>query len=162
MKTSEFGDAATLADIRLSLIGYATEITRSYVESNQLPAAELPNLVSSIHAAIMGIYSNGATNAGTTPAVAKQPAVKKATPQQISASISQDYLISFENGVGYKSLKQHLKNSGLNLEQYKEKWGLPADYPSCSASYSERRSEIARSTGLGGQKHMGQARRAAA
>ena len=153
MNTGKGSNAQISSDARLSIIGYASEITNAYVSSNQVSAAELSSIIHSVHDVILGLYL-GSSPAGGNASAAHSAPVRRATSEQIAASISRDYLISFENGIGYKSLKQHLKNSGLSFEKYKEKWGLPADYPSCSANYSERRSQIARATGLGGQRGL--------
>lgn len=84
------------------------------------------------------------------PAVEAGP--PKATPQEIRRSISNEYLISFEDGKQYKTLRRHLTLRGLSPEQYRTKWGLPPDYPMTSAAYSEQRSELARALGLGQQR----------
>jgi predicted transcriptional regulator len=76
-------------------------------------------------------------------------AVEKMGPAQIRKSITHEALISFEDGKPYKTLKRHLTGLGLTPETYRAKWGLPGDYPLVAASYSERRSALARSIGLG-------------
>ena len=63
-----------------------------------------------------------------------------------------DALISFIDGKPYKTLKRHLSRNGLTIEQYRERFGLPRDYPSTAASYSAQRSELARALGLGQQR----------
>ena len=77
-------------------------------------------------------------------------APEKTSPRMsIKKTITPDYLISLEDGRRYKSLRRHLAARGLTPEQYREKWGLPHDYPMVAPSYSARRSELARSLGLG-------------
>jgi predicted transcriptional regulator len=66
--------------------------------------------------------------------------------------VTPDALISFIDGKPYKTLKRHLSRNGLTIEQYRERFGLPRDYPSTAASYSAQRSELARSLGLGQQR----------
>ena len=63
-----------------------------------------------------------------------------------------DYIVSFEDGKPYKTLRRHLTLRGLSPEAYREKWGLPRDYPMTAASYSAQRSELARALGLGQQR----------
>lgn len=75
--------------------------------------------------------------------------VVRRTPEEIKASITPSHLISFEDGKGYRTLKRHLTGRGLTLEQYRAKWGLPADYPSVAPSYSRLRSKMAKAAGLG-------------
>lgn len=73
----------------------------------------------------------------------------KLTRAQINKSITPDALISFEDNRGYKTLKRHLSSRGLTPQQYREKRGLPGDYPMTAPSYSEARSSMAKSLGLG-------------
>ena len=86
---------------------------------------------------------------GSTP---EALAVDKPTAAQIRKSITPDALISFVDGKPYKTLKRHLSKSGMTIEQYRERYGLPRDYPSTAASYSEQRSALAKSLGLGNQR----------
>ena len=80
---------------------------------------------------------------------ASEPEPIKLTAAQIRKSVTPDALISFEDGKPYKTLKRHLTTRGLTLAEYKTKWGLPTDYPTTAPSYSARRSEMAKSLGLG-------------
>ncbi|KQO72144.1 MucR family transcriptional regulator [Methylobacterium sp. Leaf469] len=134
------------------LITLAADIVSAYVSNNHVQSAELPKLLSDVHEAIRGVTANGA------PAVETGP--PKATPQEIRRSITADYLISFEDGKQYKTLRRHLTLRGLTPEQYRAKWGLAPDYPMTSASYSEQRSELARALGLGQQRRKGLAKAA--
>lgn len=117
-----------------------TEIVAAYVANNSVPVAELPALLSSVHAAIAGL--NGAS-------VSSEPKAEKLSPAQIRKSITPDALISFIDGKPYKTLKRHLTGNGLTMEEYRQRFGLPMDYPSTAASYSAMRAEFARSNGLG-------------
>lgn len=83
------------------------------------------------------------------PVEPEKPTTEKATPKQIKDSVKPDGLVSFEDGKTYKSLKRHLTRRGLTPDEYRAKWGLPADYAMVSAEYSERRSELAKANGLG-------------
>ncbi|MCJ2079787.1 MucR family transcriptional regulator [Methylobacterium sp. J-090] len=134
------------------LITLAADIVSAYVSNNHVQSAELPKLLSDVHEAIRGVTASGA------PAVETGP--PKATPQEIRRSITADYLISFEDGKQYKTLRRHLTLRGLTPEQYRAKWGLAPDYPMTSASYSEQRSELARALGLGQQRRKGLAKAA--
>mgnify|MGYP002381809989 CR=1 FL=1 len=77
------------------------------------------------------------------------PAPRRTTPAQVRKSITPEALISFEDGRSYKTLRRHLATHGLTPDEYREKWGLPADYPMVSANYSAARSAMAKSLGLG-------------
>lgn len=134
------------------LITLAADIVSAYVSNNHVQSAELPKLLSDVHEAIRGVSAAGTPAAETGP--------PKATPQEIRRSVTPDYLISFEDGKQYKTLRRHLTLRGLTPEQYRAKWGLAPDYPMTSASYSEQRSELARALGLGQQRRKGIARAA--
>src|SRR6202007_2140384 len=73
----------------------------------------------------------------------------KLTPSQIRKSITPDAIFSFEDSKPYKTLRRHLAVRGLTPEQYRDKWGLPKDYPMVAPAYSEARAAMARSIGLG-------------
>jgi predicted transcriptional regulator len=118
----------------------AADLVSAYVSNNNVPVSELPNVIASVHAAVAGL-------ANPTPAEPAGP--EKPTPAQVKKSITPDALISFIDGKPYKTLKRHLTKSGLTMESYRARYGLPSDYPSTAASYSAKRSELARSLGLG-------------
>ncbi len=126
-----------------SLIEQASDIVSAYVSNNSVPVGELPALLAGVHEALLKL----AMPAPSAPEVADKP-----TPAQVRKSITPDALISFIDGKPYKTLKRHLSRNGLTIEQYRERYGLPRDYPSTAASYSAQRSELARSLGLGQQR----------
>lgn len=126
------------------LVTLTADVVSAYVSNNHVQSAELPKLLGEVHEAIRAVSTSGRPSTETGP--------PKATPQEIRKSISHDFLISFEDGKPYKTLRRHLTLRGLSPEQYRAKWGLPNDYPMTSASYSEQRSELARALGLGQQR----------
>lgn len=138
METSE-QDAETAR-----LVTLTADVVSAYVSNNHVQSAELPKLLGEVHEAIRTVSQSGRPSAETGP--------PKATPQEVRKSISHDFLVSFEDGKPYKTLRRHLTLRGLSPEQYRAKWGLPNDYPMTSASYSEQRSELARALGLGQQR----------
>lgn len=121
----------------------ATEIVAAYVSNNSVPLAGLAELIASVHGALSGL------GASTEPG---EPKMEKATAARIRKSISDDALISFEDGRSYKTLRRHLTMRGLSPESYRAKYGLPTDYPMTSPAYSAQRSQLARSFGLGQQR----------
>ena len=121
------------------------ELVSAYVSNNSVRPADIAALIASTHAALSGLGSSAAPAA---------PAVDKPTLSQIRKSITPDALISFIDGKPYKTLKRHLGINGLTVEQYRERFGLPRDYPSTAASYSAQRSALAKSLGLGQQRQM--------
>ena len=136
-----------------SLIEQASDIVSAYVSNNSVPVGELPALLAGVHEALLKL----AMPAPSAPEVADKP-----TPAQVRKSITPDALISFIDGKPYKTLKRHLSRNGLTIEQYRERYGLPRDYPSTAASYSAQRSELARSLGLGQQRRKSSAAASAA
>lgn len=124
------------------IVALAIDIVSAYVSNNSLPLAELPALIGSVHAALTSLTM------GESETVAA-PEVQKPTAAQIRKSVTHDALISFEDGKSYRTLRRHLTAFGLTPETYRAKWGLPVDYPMVAASYSEQRSALAKSIGLG-------------
>lgn len=131
------------APAQLDFVSLTADLVAAYVANTSVPMSELPNLMASVHAALHGLTGESATK------IAKSEPL---TSAQIKKSITPDVLISFEDGKPYKTLRRHLTLRGLSPEAYREKWGLPPDYPMTSASYSAQRSELARSLGLGQQR----------
>src|SRR5215212_864365 len=124
-------------------IGLAADIVSAFVSNNSVSTEDLPSLISQVHAALENLGK---------PAQ-KEPE-KPVPPVPIKRSVTPDYLISLEDGKQYKSLKRHLSGRGLTPEQYREKWGLPYDYPMVAPNYAKQRSELATRMGLG-QKRSG-------
>jgi predicted transcriptional regulator len=123
-----------------ALVEQAAEIVSAYVTSNHVAPGELPGLIQTVHASLLGL---------SQPAVASSEAVEKPTPSQIRRSITPDHLVSFIDGKPYKTLKRHLSKHGLDPYSYRDRYGLPKDYPVVAANYAAQRSELARAFGLG-------------
>ncbi|MCJ2102694.1 MucR family transcriptional regulator [Methylobacterium sp. E-046] len=132
-------------------IEITTNIVAAYVSNNSVRPADMPTLLADVHAAIVGL--NGAPDSA-------EPKVEKLTAAQVRKSIKPDGLISFIDGKPYKTLKRHLTGNGLTPTEYRERFGLPVDYPMTSASYSAMRAEFARSTGLGQNRQKAAAKAA--
>jgi predicted transcriptional regulator len=114
------------------------DVVSAFVSHNSVRAADLPDLIASVHGALQGLKA---------PQQAEPE--KREAPVSIKKSITPEFLISMEDGKRYKSLKRHLTGRGLTPEQYREKWGLPRDYPMVAPNYAKQRSELARASGLG-------------
>jgi predicted transcriptional regulator len=126
------------------LITRTADLAAAYVTHNHVSASELPTLLITLHGALCGLKT------GPTPDLRPEPvAVDKPTPAQIRRSINQDHLVSFLDGRTYKTLKRHLRTHGLTPERYRERYGLPADYPMVAPSYGAQRSALAKAIGLG-------------
>jgi predicted transcriptional regulator len=122
------------------LIDLSTEIVSAYVSHNALSVSDLPKLIADVHGALRGLQSRGA------PAPVEE--LKPAVP--VRKSIGADYIICLEDGKKFKSLKRHLRTHyDLSPEEYREKWGLPGDYPMVAPNYSATRSRLAKDNGLG-------------
>ena len=117
----------------------AADLVSAYVSHNALPAADLPSLIDAVHAALRQVSSGKDEQA--------EPAPRPPVP--IRKSITPDHLISLEDGKPYRSLTRHLAKRGLTPEAYRAKWGLPPSYPMVAPNSSQRRSELAKSLGLG-------------
>jgi predicted transcriptional regulator len=128
-----------LTAARQSIVGLTTDVVSAYVTKNSVSASALPEIISSVYAALTALSAPAATPEAAKPV----PAVP------IKKSITPDYLISLEDGRRYKSLKRHLSGHGLTPAEYRTKWGLPADYPMVAPNYAATRSALAKSMGLG-------------
>jgi predicted transcriptional regulator len=127
-----------------SLIELTAGIVTAYVSNNPTSASDIPALISQVHAALTRI-------SGPEPAAVVIDPGKPAVP--VKKSMTAEYLICLEDGKKFKSLKRHLRTQyGMSPEQYREKWGLPADYPMVAPSYAVARSQLARKMGLGQQR----------
>jgi predicted transcriptional regulator len=123
-----------------TLIELTADVVAAYVSNNPVPASELPNLIADVHAALGRV---GTANE-PAPAEKQKPAV---SPKR---SVHDDYIICLEDGKKFKSLKRHLMTHyNLSPEQYREKWGLDANYPMVAPNYAKARSQLAKKMGLG-------------
>lgn len=126
-------------------IELAGDIVAAYVSKNHIQAAELPALIANVHAAISSLILNG-NAAAAAPA---EPEIEKPSAAQIRKSVTDDGIVSFIDGKTYKTLKRHLTSHGLDPRSYRERYGLPANYPMVAPSYAAQRSALAKQIGLG-------------
>jgi predicted transcriptional regulator len=125
---------------RAELIDLATEIVSAYVGHNSVAPADLPALIHRVYEAL----SQAADGSSMAPVERAEPAIS------IRKSITPDYLICLEDGKKFKSLKRHLRTHyNLGPDEYREKWGLPRDYPMVAPNYAQARSKLAKKMGLG-------------
>jgi predicted transcriptional regulator len=126
-----------------TFIDLTASIVAAYVSNNPTPANELPGLINQIHAALVRISAGRAE----PPPEPSKPAVS------LKKSVTSDYLVCLEDGKRFKSLKRHLRTQyNMTPEQYREKWGLPPDYPMVAPNYAVARSQLAKKMGLGQQR----------
>jgi predicted transcriptional regulator len=125
------------------LIDLAADIVSAYVSNNTVPASDLPALIAEVHRALNN------TQAGLNEP-APEPLKPAVNPKK---SVFPDYIVCLEDGKKFKSLKRHLRTHyDLSPEDYREKWGLPADYPMVAPNYAAARSALAKKMGLGQQR----------
>ncbi|HUO97625.1 MAG TPA: MucR family transcriptional regulator [Rhizomicrobium sp.] len=132
------------------LLKLASDIVAAYVSNNPVPVSELPAMIKSVHATLGGL-SGGAAGEAVT---AQKPALP------VKKSITPEYLVCLEDGKKLKMLKRYLRSRyGLSPDQYRAKWGLPADYPMVASNYAAQRSEFAKKIGLGRSAPVAKGRR---
>lgn len=123
-----------------SLMQLSVDMVAAYVANNAVPMASLPSLIAEIHASFSRLEN--------VTAVFAEELLRPAVP--VGKSITHDYIICLEDGKRFKSLKRHLNvHFGLTPEEYRTKWGLPADYPMVAPNYAIARSDLAKAMGLG-------------
>jgi predicted transcriptional regulator len=109
-------------------------IVASFVSNNPLAPADIPNLISNTHTALLAIDP-----CRCKPGESRTPSVS------VEESITKDYLICLDDGRKLRSLKRYLRRKyALSPEEYRMRWNLPADYPMVAPSYAELRSKIAK------------------
>jgi predicted transcriptional regulator len=128
-----------------SLRELVADVSAAYFSNSHVNPSDIPQVIAQIAASLSAV-GQPMSAAPLSDAEAERP---KATAAQIRKSVTPDALISFEDGKSYKTLKRHLTLKGLTPADYRDRWGLPKDYPMTAPSYSARRSELARSLGLG-------------
>lgn len=125
-----------------SLIELTADVVAAYVSNNSVPVSELANLIADVHAALGRV--------GTVAAPAAVVTEKQKPAVNPKRSVHDDYIICLEDGKQFKSLKRHLMTHfNLTPEQYREKWGLDANYPMVAPKYAAARSQLAKKMGLG-------------
>ena len=124
------------------LLALTSDIVSSHVANNSVAVNDVPALIQNVYATLAGLAS------GARPAEARpEPAVP------IRSSVKPDYIVCLEDGKKLKMLKRHLMVSfGMTPDQYRAKWGLPADYPMVAPNYAEARRVLAKQIGLGTSK----------
>lgn len=120
------------------LLELTTEIVVAHVGNNPLSVSDLPSLIGDVYKTLHGLGDFTPEPEQLTPAV------------PIKRSVFPDYVVCLENGKKLKMLKRHLMTAyNMTPAEYREKWGLPADYPMVAPNYAKRRSNLAKEIGLG-------------
>lgn len=120
-------------------IHLASDIVAAYVSNNAVKSEQLPDLLQQVYAAVSGLAAGDPVYGGS-----RDPAVP------VAKSVTPDYVICLEDGKKLKMLKRYLRTHyDMSPEEYRRKWGLPADYPMVAPNYAKRRSQFAKEIGLG-------------
>lgn len=122
------------------LLTLTTNIVSAHLSNNAVSTEDIPALIRKVYSTLTNVHQEGGVMISERP----QPAVP------IKKSIHADYIVCLEDGKKLKMLKRHLKTAyNMTPEQYRERWGLPADYPMVAPNYATQRSKLAKDIGLG-------------
>lgn len=122
------------------LLRLGAEIVAAYVSRNAVSAEAVPDIIRTVHHALEGLAR------GAAAPVEERP--KPAVP--LSKSVQHDYIVCLEDGKRLKMLKRYLRSRyDMSPDEYRRRWGLPADYPMVAPAYAARRSDFAKQIGLG-------------
>jgi predicted transcriptional regulator len=129
------------------LLALTTEIVAAHVSNNTVALGDLPQLINQVY--------NSLANIGV---VAPAPAARPQPATSVKKSVQPDYIVCLEDGKKLKMLKRHLKTAyNMSPEAYRERWGLPPDYPMVAPNYARQRSRLAKEIGLGTRARRGRA-----
>ena len=137
--TGNGGDGGVAAAVaEQELIQITTRVVSSFVANNSVPANEVPTLIKSVADTFRDI------NAPEPPQLTRKPAVS------VKRSVTPDYIVCLEDGRKLKMLKRHLRTAyNMSPGEYRDRWGLPPDYPMVAPNYAKQRSKLAKKFGLG-------------
>src|SRR5437867_12174721 len=122
------------------ILRMTTEVVSAYLSNNVLPAGQISEVIQTVHSSLNAL--------GTGRTEASSALLKPAVP--VKKSITSEYIICLEDGKKLKMLKRHLRSTyKMTPDEYRVKWGLPADYPMVAPNYAQQRSEFAKKIGLG-------------
>ena len=120
------------------MLRMTTDVVSAYVGNNATTASQIPDLIKTVHGSLNALGEARAAEAAPKPAV------------PVRRSVTPEYLVCLEDGKKLKMLKRHLRTTyDMSPEDYRQKWGLPADYPMVAPNYAKQRSEFAKKIGLG-------------
>ncbi|HYC03253.1 MAG TPA: MucR family transcriptional regulator [Azospirillaceae bacterium] len=133
------------------ILRMTAEIVSAYVGKNPLPTQQIPDVINTVYSSLTGLTG--------TPAQAAAEPLRPAVP--VRKSVTPEYIVCLEDGKKLKMLKRHLRSTyNMTPDEYRAKWGLPADYPMVAPNYAAQRSEFAKKIGLGRSSGAQKRRRA--
>jgi predicted transcriptional regulator len=122
-----------------TLVTLTADIVSAHVSNNSVAVNDLPTLIQNVHSALTGLGQR-----------AEEPQPKPEPAVSIRSSIKPDYIVCLEDGKKLKMLKRHLMTHyNMTPDEYRQKWGLAADYPMVAPNYAEQRRSLAKKIGLG-------------
>lgn len=125
------------------LLSLTADIVSAHVSNNRIDSADLPALIKQV-------YGTLSVLGGEVPAPAPVVAEKPQPAISVKRSVTPEYIICLEDGKKLKMLKRHLMSHyNMTPEQYRERWGLPTDYPMVAPNYALHRQALAKKIGLG-------------
>ena len=134
------GETADRPDREQDILRLSADVVAAYLAQNPVQVQAIPELIRSVHGAL--------TTLGHPAELRPMEKQKPATP--IGRSVQQDYIVCLEDGKRLKMLKRYLRSKyNMSPEDYRRKWGLPAEYPMVAPAYAARRSDFAKQIGLG-------------
>jgi len=130
---------------REGMLRMTTDVVSAYVGNNTTATNQIPDLIKTVHGSLNALGEAQAAEAAPKPAV------------PVRRSLTPEYLVCLEDGKKLKMLKRYLRTTyDMSPDEYRQKWGLPADYPMVAPNYAKRRSEFAKRIGLGRRGRGGQ------
>lgn len=138
-----------MSDNNTDMRELVASVAAAYFSNSHVAVSDIPSVISQIAGSLSQVGAEGVVASADATTEEQAPSTPKLTAAQIRKSVTPDALVSFEDGKTYKTMKRHLSGRGLTPEQYREKWGLPRDYPMVAPNYSAARADMARKLGLG-------------
>ena len=135
---------AQTEEMNETLITLTADIVSAHVSNNSVAVSDLPVLIQNVHNALTGLGG-----------VKEEPVVKPEPAVSVRSSIKPDYIVCLEDGKKLKMLKRHLMTHySMTPDEYRQKWGLAADYPMVAPNYAEQRRTLAKKIGLGTKRRI--------
>lgn len=126
---------------RITRLNITGDIVRSFIDRNNVATGDIPELIRSVHSTLVALDG---------PDPAKSPEAEYVPAVSVRKSLANpDHIISMIDGRPYKMLRRHLATHGLEPDEYRARYGLPADYPMTAPNYAEKRRALAKQIGLG-------------
>ena len=123
------------------LLRWSADIVTAYVSQHSLPTSAVGDLIRQVHHALSGLGQ---------PTIAQAEPERRKPAVSIARSVQDDHIVCLEDGRKLKMLKRYLRaRYDMSPEEYRQRWGLPADYPMVAPLYAQRRSDFAKQIGLG-------------